>query len=182
MIVMLAAMVMQSALPSGRPPEIVPDFSGAREVTPEDLTADAGVLACNLQGDDGRTFSFVLRDGGGRGYRDPCTGEVSTTPDEISVSSNPTNLFEGYSFQKGAGAKDWQYSAWRKPAGALGEKFEFQLSRVTPPLQRSPERYAILLSGGWGWMQLARAVGFCDLRRTSQQPLTEAETEKYLKK
>ena len=175
-------MLLQSALPPGSPPGIGVSPPTTAEITPASETQDLGVLDCRVTGDDGRTFGLMIRDGGERGYRDPRNGEVLITEAEIDVESTPAGLFGKYRVNSAMHGGESGYKGWAtSPDAAFGRNVDFKLSRVTPPMQRTNERYALVMDGYWGWLPLTRAVGFCDLQRTRQQPLSEAETRKYLK-
>ena len=179
---MLLAFLLQSALPTGTPPSIAPGNAHPAEETPESATQALGIFRCRLTGDDGRSSTFVLRDGGGRGYRDPRTGEIGITDADVTVESSPSALFNRYDFKSVMHGGEPGYRGWARNAGAaLGPQVDLRLSRVTPPLQRANERWAVAVDGHWQWIALTRAVGFCDLERIPQQPLNEAETRKYLK-
>lgn len=165
------------APPAGGPPSIVPSVG---PLSLHDLTENISVIGCRIESVDGSRHEFVIKYVGGRGYLDPVTSEASSTDGKISVIEDESALLATYSkwFRRGD-----NFEAFSEHKGAaLGPRLRLALERTEVPNDRAEGRWAVLVQAYSDWMPLAKATGFCDVRRTPQQPLNEAETRAYLKR
>jgi hypothetical protein len=170
------ATLAQVSMPAGSPPSIVLAPPGEAEITTSMLV---GRYHCAGTNSEGRPFSFVLVDGGGRLFTDPNTGKPALTREEIHIENGEGAAFDEYAFYKRPGHYRGETSAENAP---LGSAIEIELFNVDPPTGPHPggDRFAFVQSGFWEWMSLANAVGFCDLSVSEQPPLTPQETSEYL--
>lgn len=160
-----------------RPPSIMPSVG---PLSPQDLTENISIISCRIEGVDGSRHKFVIKYVGRRGYSDPVTKEAASTEGSAYVIEDESALLATYSkwFRRG---DNFEAFSEHKEA-ALGPRLRLALERTEVPNDRAEGKWAVLVQAYSDWMPLAKATGFCDVRRTPQQPLNEAETRAYLKR
>lgn len=163
---------------AGEPPGISPSIGS---LSAQDLTEPNQVFDCNVRSVDGRNHSFALRYHGRRGYLDPATREAEATDGRVVVTHDRSDLFSSYTrwtpFQHRFEAHSEREDApFGRHVRLEMERTDFERDTVTRT------KWAILVQAYFGWMPLTKAVGFCRVESTPQQPLSEAEVRDHLKR
>lgn len=164
--------------PAGEPPGISPSLGA---VSPQDLTEPNQIIECDASSVDGRSHRFSLRYHGRRGYLNPQTSEAEATDGRVAVVADGSRLFSSYnrwsSFQNRFEAhSDREDAPFGSHVRIQMERTDFERDSIT----RST--WAVLVQAYLGWMPLTKAVGFCRVESTPQQPLNQVEVREHMKR
>jgi hypothetical protein len=162
--------------PTGNPPQIMP-ASPPRSAA--DLTEPTEVISCDVRTVTGARHNFTIRSSGRRGYEHPVTHELGSTDETVTVLKDSSKLFRGYSNWLLLGTR---FEAHSQDEGAtFGPHLRLETERTDFNPEAHVAKIAVAVQANFGFMPLTKAVGFCDVQRTVQEPLNEAETRAYLK-
>lgn len=164
--------------PAGEPPGISPSLG---PLSPQDLTEPNQIIECDATSVDGRSHRFSLRYYGRRGYLNPQTSEAEATEGRVAVVADGSRLFSSYtrwsSFQNRFEAQSDREDAPFGPHVRIEmQRTDFERESVTRTT------WAVLVQAYFGWMPLTKAVGFCRVVSTPQQPLNQAEAREHLQR
>lgn len=165
----------QLAPPSGSAPGIVPSVAPP---TASEVTEGNQLVTCEVESVDGTRHTFAFQYFGRRGYIDPRTHEAATTDGRVSVGQDRSRLLSSYSRWAKVGHSFEAHSDDKN--AALGPRLRLEMHRTNFDPEAMSERQAVLVQAHLGWMPLTKAAGFCDVRWSAQQPLSEAETRAHL--
>ena len=154
------AMALQSAMMPPAPPAVTP---GSRTA----LIVDA---SCKISDAQGRRYDLSIHQSGGRGYgavQKDGSSFFPRTPIRHDVVRDTAGIFDGLQFQIDSGPT-WpgRDKAWKQ-----GGPFV----QIETMETNSPGKFAILIRKP---EPFAGYVGFCDVTKSSQAPLSDAEAEK----
>ena len=146
----------------------------AMRITPSSRTAPIVDAACKITDPEGRQFDLIIHQSGGRGYQVTRNGQTSFPRTRVKqdIVRDTGSIFEGFDFQLDPG-QTWpgRVKALKRP----GHQIEIETFETG-----SQGKFAILLRRQWP-MNDVHLMGYCDVKKTSQAPLTAAETEEAIK-
>lgn len=163
---MVAALLVQSGLTIPPVPVAVP----APPLSAAQLTMPIVDANCKIADADGRAYDLVIRQTGGRGYdvtRNGSSHRARTTVKQ-AIIRDTAGVLDGFDFQTGP-RETWpgEARAFKRP-GQMVQMQTFGTVR--------DNKYAILLRRKWPRPDVD-FLGYCDVIKTLQEPLNEAETE-----
>jgi hypothetical protein len=161
---MMATVLLLQAASTPRVPVPAPPPTMAQRTMP---MVDA---SCRITDADGRTHELQIRQTGGRAFNAPRNGPNAWSRTDVkqSILRDTAGIFDGFEFQIGP-RETWpgEVKAFKRPG---------QTVQVETFGAGTEGKYAILLRRKWSNPDV-QMLGFCDVKKTPQAPLSAAETE-----
>jgi hypothetical protein len=145
--------------------------------SPQRRTWESVEYKCDMIEEDGTRSKLVLTRSGGRGFRNPVSGEISTTEVRIGSSGSGATRFAGYVLSDNGDNRIDAIPANRShdvPSLRIG-----LAEAMSSWKNHSRSKFSILIQSSYPWPELSLATGFCKASFHRQEPLSEAEALRY---
>jgi hypothetical protein len=144
-------------------------------ITPQSRTLPTVEASCKISSPQGQQFDLSFRQSGGRGFsRTNASGfsYVDRTEVKLDVVKDTAGILNGYEFERSP------KEAW--PGAVRGFKHPGRDIQIESLNTGMAGRLALLVRLQWP-MNFVDFLGFCDVKKMEQVPLSEVEAEKARK-
>lgn len=144
-------------------------------ITPQSRTLPVVEAVCKVSNPQGQQFDLSFRQSGGRGFsRTNANGfsYIDRTEIKLDVVEDTAGILSGFEFER------HPKETW--PGPVQGFKYPGRDIQIESLSTGIDGKLALLVRLRWP-LNRVDLLGFCDLKKTAQAPLSEAEAEKARK-